>query len=57
MEIFSDNFGRCIWLEVSPTEVRMDLQDLTPTSEYERCATVFNVEEICNVLELSLIHI
>lgn len=52
MEIFSDKFGRCIWLKVSSAEIRMDLQDLNPDSEYERCATVHDVEEVCMALEV-----
>lgn len=54
MEIFSDQFGRCIWLVVSSLEIRMDLQDLTPTSEYERCATVHNTEEVCKALDVDI---
>ncbi len=30
MQIYSDHFGRVIWLTISPAEVRMDLQDLGP---------------------------
>ena len=33
MQIYSDHFGRVIWLTISPAEVRMDLQDLGPGNE------------------------
>jgi hypothetical protein len=52
MEILAESFGRRIWLYVSPSKIIMDLQDLTPTSEYEKCATVHVVDEVCKALEV-----
>ncbi len=52
MQIYSDNFGRVIWLTISPAEVRMDLQDLGPDFEYERCATVSEVGKLCEALKI-----
>lgn len=50
LDIYEDDFGRCIWLMISHSEVRMDLQDLGPNFEYERCATVKNVAALCQAL-------
>ncbi|WP_226065028.1 hypothetical protein [Kaistella polysaccharea] len=50
MEIYSDKFGRVIWLTVNPTEIRVDLQDLNPDYEYERCATVSDVAAVSKAL-------
>lgn len=38
---------------ISHSEVRMDLQDLGPNFEYERCATVKNVSALCEALNTS----
>ena len=32
MQIYSDHFGRVIWLTISPAEVRMDLRIWDPIS-------------------------
>ena len=50
MEIYSDQFGRVIWLTIEPQAIRLDLQDLSPDYEYERCATVLDVEAVCKAL-------
>ncbi|MBF8456175.1 hypothetical protein IV494_03180 [Kaistella sp. G5-32] len=50
MQIYSDNHGRVIWLTVSSTEIRVDLQDLSPAFEYERCAVVKDVVAVCKAL-------
>lgn len=51
MQIYSDKFGRAIWLTVSSSEIRLDLQDLNPDCEYERSATVSDVAEVCKALK------
>ncbi|MEC5156111.1 hypothetical protein [Chryseobacterium sp. MP_3.2] len=51
MEIYSDNRGRVIWLTVSSDEIRVDLQDLSPNFEYERCAVVKDVDAVCKALK------
>ena len=53
MQIYSDHFGRVIWLTISPAEVRMDLQDLGSDFEYERCATVSEVGKLCESLNVT----
>ena len=50
MQIYSDNRGRVIWLTVNSAEIRVDLQDLNPNDEYERCAVVKDVEAVCKAL-------
>lgn len=52
MKIYEDKFGRVIWLSISPSEIRVDLQDLNPEFEYERCASVKNVNDLCTVLRI-----
>ena len=51
MQIYEDNRGRVMWLTVSFSEIRLDLQDLTPDSEYERCAVVSDVEAVCKAMK------
>lgn len=51
MQIYEDDRGRVIWLTVSFSEIRLDLQDLNPDSEYERCAVVSDVEAVCKALK------
>lgn len=51
MQIYSDTFGRVIYLTVEPQAIRLDLQDLGPDYEYERCATVTDVEAVCKALK------
>ena len=51
MQIYSDTFGRVIYLTVEPQAIRLDLQDLSPDYEYERCATVTDVEAVCKGLK------
>lgn len=53
MQVYSDHFGRVIWLTISPAEVRMHLQDLGPDFEYERCATVSEVGKLCESLNVT----
>lgn len=53
MQIYSDDFGRVIWLTVNPKEIRLDLQDLAPDFEYERTASVSNVKAVCKALKVS----
>lgn len=50
MQIYADNFGRVIYLTIEPQSIRLDLQDLSPDYEYERCATVSNVGAVCKAL-------
>ena len=52
MTIYEDNFGRVIFLTIDPEAIRLDLQDLGPDFEYERCATVSDVEAVCKALEI-----
>ena len=52
MQIYSDNFGRVIWLTISQGEVRLDLQDLGPDLECERCASVSEVGKLCEALKV-----
>ena len=54
MQIYEDDRGRVIWLTVSSAEIRVDLQDLNPDSEYERCAVVNDVEAVCKALKCNL---
>ena len=51
MQIYSDTFGRVIYLTVEPQTIRLDLQDLGPDYEYERCATVTDVAAVCKALK------
>lgn len=51
MQIYSDSFGRVIYLTIEPQSIRLDLQDLSPDYEYERCATVSDVEAVCIALK------
>ena len=53
MQIYSDDFGRVIYLTVNPKEIRVDLQDLAPDFEYERCATVSDVAAVCKAFEIN----
>ena len=53
MQIYSDDFGRVIWLTVNPQEIRVDLQDLAPDFEYERSATTSEVDAVCQALEIN----
>lgn len=50
MQIYSDSFGRVIYLTIEPQSIRLDLQDLSPDYEYERCATVSDVAAVCKAL-------
>lgn len=50
MQIYSDTFGRVIYLTISPQSIRLDLQDLSPDYEYERCANVTDVAAVCKAL-------
>ena len=50
MQIYSDSFGRVIYLTVEQQAIRLDLQDLSPDYEYERCATVHDVAAVCKAL-------
>lgn len=52
LKVYEDNFGRCIWLTVNPSEIKLDLQDLNPNYEYERCATVLKVGAVCEALKI-----
>ena len=52
MQIYADNFGRVVYLTVTPQAIRLDLQDLSPDFEYERCATVQEVDAVCKALEI-----
>lgn len=52
MQIYADNFGRVVYLTVTPQAIRLDLQDLSPNFEYERCATVLEVDAVCKALEI-----
>lgn len=54
MQIYSDNHGRVIYLTVNFSEIRLDLQDLNPGYEYERCATVSDVAAVCTALKTNL---
>ena len=51
MQIYEDDHGRVMWLTVSFSEIRLDLQDLTPDIEYERCAVVSDVEAVCKAMK------
>lgn len=53
MKIYEDKFGRCIWLSIKQEEIRMDLQDLAPNFEYERCATVTDVSGLCKAMDMN----
>ena len=57
MEIYSDERGRVIWLTVSVSEIRLDLQDLNPDLEYERSASVIDVEAVCKALNIQYDHL
>ncbi len=50
MQIYSDQFSRVIYLTIEPKSIRLDLQDLNPGYEYERCATVADVAAVCKAL-------
>ena len=52
MEIYSDFLGRVIYLNITPAEIRLDLQDLNAEYEYERSATVKDVAEVCKALNI-----
>lgn len=52
MEIYSDFLGRIIYLTITSTEIRLELQDLKPDHEYERMATVKDVAAVCNALNI-----
>lgn len=52
MQIYSDQFGRVIWLTITPTQIRIDQQDLAPNFSYERSAVVSEVEKLCAVLKV-----
>lgn len=54
MKIYEDKFGRCIWLSIKQEEIRMDLQDLGPNYEYERCATVTDIFGLCKAMNMNL---
>ena len=53
MEIYSDQFGRVIYLTITPQAIRLDLQDLSPDFEYERSATVSDVPAVCTALKVN----
>ena len=53
MEIYSDQFGRVIYLTISPQAIQLDLQDLSPNFKYERSATVSDVSAICTALKVN----
>ena len=53
MQIYTDNFGRVIWLTITPTEIRLDQQDLAPDFEYERSAITSEVNAVCEALEIN----
>lgn len=53
MQIYSDNFGRVIWLTISPKEIRVDLQDLAPDFEYERSASTSEVDAVCQAFDIN----
>ena len=52
MQIYSDNFGRVIYLTVTPQAIRLDLQDLSSDFKYERSATVLDVAAVCKALKI-----
>ncbi len=52
MQIYSDHFGRVIYITIEPQSIRLDLQDLSPGHEYERCATVLDVTAVCKALNI-----
>lgn len=54
MQIYSDSHGRVIYLTVNSSEIRVDLQDLNPGYEYERCATVSDVAAVCTALKTNI---
>ncbi len=51
-ELYKDNFGRTVSLEETEQGIRIDLQDLAPDFEYERCLTVNRAESLANVLNV-----
>ena len=51
MEIYADKFGRVIYLTLTQEAIRLDLQDLSPDYEYERCATVTDVSAVCKAFD------
>lgn len=54
MQIYSDDFGRVIWLSINPKEIRVDLQDLAPDFEYERSVSTSEVDAVCQALEINV---
>lgn len=53
MQIYSDEFGRVIYLTSNPKEIRVDLQDLAPDFEYERSVSTSKVDAVCQALEIN----
>lgn len=54
MEVFRDKLGRRIWFSVSHSQVQIVLQDLAEDFEYERTATVNDIQKICTCLNSNI---
>lgn len=51
-ELYSDQFGRKVWLEESGGVLRIDLQDLAPDFEYERSLTTTHLQAVAKALQV-----
>lgn len=54
MKIYDVEFSRCIWLSIKQEEIRMDLRNLGPDFEYERCATVTDISGFYKAMNMNL---
>ena len=54
MQIYKDKFGRVIYLTIKQPAIRLDVQDLSPDFQYERCATVYDIDTVCKDLKINL---
>ncbi|REC45183.1 hypothetical protein [Chryseobacterium sp. 5_R23647] len=52
VELYSDKFGRKVWLDQSYGILRIDLQDLAPDFEYERSLTTTHLQSVAKALQV-----
>lgn len=52
VELYSDKFGRKVWLQESGGILCIDLQNLAPDFEYERSLSTTHLQSVAKVLQV-----
>ena len=52
IELYSDKFGRKVWLQESGGILRIDLQDLAPDFVYERSLSTTHLQSVAKALKV-----